>query len=365
MRPTIHAIGTAVPKNCIDQSTVCEFMTMAHGLNQEESRKLKVLYRATGISTRFSVISDYSSTNPEDWNFYAQNKGMKPFPTTSQRGELYRSNAIHLSRQAIGKCLKSSRIGTHEITHLITVSCTGMYAPGLDFDIINQMGLQKNIQRTSINFMGCFAALTAMKAANSICNSDPKSIVLVVCVELCTIHFQNENTEDNLLANSIFGDGAAAFVMSSRKSKEFPGLSPEKFHSNIIPEGRGEMAWNIGDFGYEMKLSSYVPDLIKNGIGMLVSDLTKELDSQPDLFAIHPGGKKILEVIESELGISKSRNQHAYSVLRKFGNMSSPTLLFVLQCILESISEADAGKHVLGLAFGPGLTLESTLLKVV
>ncbi len=365
MSPSILAIGTAVPENAIKQPDIAEFMAAAHGLDALEKRQLKILYRATGISQRHSVISDYSSVNMEDWKFYPKSNDLKPFPTTEDRGKLYRQQALKLSSKAIDNCLEQCEVDTSRVTHLITVSCTGMYAPGLDIDIINHYGLSKNIERTAINFMGCYAAITAIKHAKSICSNNEKSIVLVVCLELCTIHFQNKKTDDNLLANSIFSDGAGAFLMGSEPEyQEKVRLKPIKFHSDLLPEGSDDMAWNIGDFGYEMKLSAYVPDLIQSGIKSLISNLTNNIERKPQHFAIHPGGKKILEVIENELEISRDQNLAAHEVLRHYGNMSSPTLLFVLKKLLGQLSDEHKGENVLSLAFGPGLTLESMLLEV-
>ena len=363
MHPTIVAIGTAVPENSIDQSQIVDFMINAHELDENEARQLKVLYRATGINTRHSVVNDYASKDPAEWSFYPQSSNLEPFPSTKSRMDIYRKEAIHLSKQAIEKCLDKSDIDAQDITHLITISCTGMYAPGLDIDIIDHCGLNKTVDRTAINFMGCFAAMTGIKQAYHICQSTKKSNVLVICIELCTLHFQKEKSDDNLLANAIFGDGAAALMMSSQES-EAPGLRPIKFQSDLLPDSGNDMAWNIGNFGYEMKLSAYVPELIQSGVQTFISRLISALDKKPEHFAVHPGGKKILEVIESELGISKKQNECAREILRQFGNMSSPTVLFVLELLLSRLSPRNKGEKVLSLAFGPGLTIESMILEL-
>ena len=180
--------------------------------------------------------------------------------------------------------------------------------------------------------------------------------------------FSKDFNEDNLIANSIFGDGSATVILSANKtdSKNKVQLSPKAFHNMLYPKGETEMTWNIGDFGYEMKLSSYVPDLIEKGI----SDLVKELKSKVDVehtehFAIHPGGKRILEVIEQELKIDKSQDWAGREVLKEYGNMSSPTVLFAIKKLMDSLSTNNKKEHVLSLAFGPGLTFESLMLEVV
>lgn len=364
MSPSIHAIGTAVPENAIVQANIAQFMSIAHGLDEQEARHLNVLYRATGIRKRHSVIHDYSTTDREEWDFYPNSKDLKPFPSTSERAKIYQKNAILLAKSAIAACFQQCNIKAQSITHLITVSCTGMYAPGLDIDVVNAMGLNKSVSRCSINFMGCYAAITALKQATAICKSDSAANVLVLCVELCTLHFQNNKTDENLLANALFSDGAAALILSNDKKATGISLEPVEFHCDLLPEGDKEMAWGIGNHGFEMKLSSYVPDLIGKGIGDLIGKLTANLTASPTHYAFHPGGKRILEVIEKELGLTRDQNFAAYDVLKNYGNMSSPTVLFVLKQLMSTLREENKGETIMSLAFGPGLTLESMILKI-
>lgn len=364
----IHSIGTAVPENCIDQRHIADFMASAHGFDEAEKTRLNALYRASGISQRHSVIADYGSLNTDDWTFYPPSADLKPFPSTKDRSELYRKHALQLSKKAACQCLDNTSFGTQDITHLITVSCTGMYAPGLDIDLVKALNLPKTVQRTSINFMGCYAAITGLKTADALCKAHLGAKVLLVATELCTIHFQNKTDEDNLLANAIFSDGSAALLMTARDENQTykKGLSPKAFHCDLLPDGENDMAWNIGDFGFEMKLSAYVPDLVQGGVKSLINQLTAQLNGTVlNHFAIHPGGKKILKVIEEELGIEKEANRHAHEVLRKHGNMSSPTVLFVLKALMENLYDQHKGEHILSMAFGPGLTLESAVFEVV
>ena len=363
----ISAIGTANPPYRIEQARIAEFMGGAHQFNVKEKQRLLALYRATGIQRRYAVIPDYGKSEGH-YEFYPNNENLDPFPGTKARMELYRREATPLAEAACKACLtEKAHISPQEITHLITVSCTGMYAPGLDIDLINALELNPSIQRFCINFMGCYAAFNAIKMGNNICRADAKAKVLIVCLELCSLHFQKLPSEDNLLANALFGDGSAAIIMENDPE---PGkaMAIQSFHSDIMPQGATDMAWGIGDFGFEMTLSAYVPEVIKVGIRALISKLKESL-SEPiykfDKYAIHPGGKKILQVIERELDIEKKDNYYAYEILKEFGNMSSPTILYVLKLLFDDISPEDRGKHVLGLAFGPGLTLESMVLKIV
>lgn len=362
MRSIISAIGTAVPENKIPQNEILEFMANAHGFEDRDKTRLKALYRASGIQTRHSVIPDYGSMNMEEWTFYPKSKDLSPFPTTQQRSILYKKTALDLAMQAVKTCFEKTDLKPEEVTHLITISCTGMYAPGLDIDLVNGLNLMPNIQRTCINFMGCYAAITGIRVADAFCKADSNAKVLVVSTELCTIHFQNKTDEDNLLANALFSDGAAALIMTSSEQGK-SGLSPVAFHNQILNDGGENMAWNIGDFGFEMKLSSYVATLIESGIAGMIDRLKKKMDgSAIQQYAIHPGGKRILEVIEQELGLTKLDNRHAYEVLQNYGNMSSATLIFVLEKLMEE--KPQKGEHCLSVAFGPGLTLESMVLEV-
>jgi predicted naringenin-chalcone synthase len=241
-----------------------------------------------------------------------------------------------------------------------------MYAPGLDIDLVKALGLNSSVERTSINFMGCYAAFNALKIAAAACTARAEAKVLILCTELCSIHFQKENTDDNMLANAIFGDGSAAALVEGIARRGI-SLQLEEFHCELATEGEHDMTWTVGDLGFEMRLSSYVPEIIRSGIKNLTRSLMAKIGknlSEVSYFAIHPGGKKILETIESELGLQKGQNKHAYDILRNYGNMSSPTVLFVLKEILSQIHMADDGKRILSFAFGPGLTLESTLLKI-
>lgn len=353
------SIGTAVPKHKIKQKEVYEFMRQAHGLTGDSAQRLKALYRASAIHERYSVVPDYGTMDKSQWQLYPKSDNLLPFPDTKRRNTLYRREALPLSLAAINNCIKSNE--KEEITHLITVSCTGLYAPGLDIDIVNALGLNPRTERTCINFMGCYAAITGLKTANQICKADPKAKVLLVCVELCTIHFQKEHNEDNLIANALFGDGAAAVLIGAESNIQRKTISIKDFKSAIFPQGHDEMAWDIGNNGFEMKLTTYVPDLIEHGLKALIDSL--EIPS-PHFFAIHPGGKRILDVASNALQIEKKEISAGFDVLKHFGNMSSPTILFVLKRLMDDLDENDQGQTIAAMAFGPGLTIETAAFQI-
>ncbi|HMJ69540.1 MAG TPA: type III polyketide synthase [Cyclobacteriaceae bacterium] len=362
----ITAIGTATPSHRFSQSVIADFMVRAMQLDESAANKLRALYRATGIESRYSVLPDYGKSG--DYEFYANSADLTPMPSTKKRLELFRKHAVELSRASVLDALNGiTDIDRKDITHLIVVSCTGLYAPGLDIDLIKDLGLRPDVQRTCVNFMGCYAAFNALKLADSFCGNSADAKVLIVCTELCSLHFQKENTQDNMLANALFGDGSATILVEGRPRKGL-NLKPEIFRCDIAMNGEDDMAWTVGDVGFEMKLSAYVPDIIQTGIRDLTSRLLDGISknmSDVTYFAIHPGGKRILEVIEKELGLTRAQNVYAYNVLKKYGNMSSPTVVFVLKELCGNLNGVDHNKKILCFAFGPGLTMESMLLSVV
>lgn len=359
MAAFIQAIGTNLPMYSTNQAQIADFMVKHLNMDAMDEKKLRVLYRATGIQKRYSVLEDFNK-NLNGQGFFKHDTS----PSAKPRMELYQKHAIHLAHKAVENVIDQVSIPLDSITHLITVSCTGMYAPGLDIELIENLGLSTSTQRTSINFMGCYASFNALKLASQIVTNDSQAKVLIVSVELCSIHFQDKRDDDSLLANAIFGDGAAAVMVGSEPSPRSFRL--DNFYNDLALQAKSEMGWFIGDFGFEMKLSSKVPEVIKDGIGELTDKLLSQTQlkrSDISLYAIHPGGKRILEVIEEKLNITKEQNWAARQVLRDYGNMSSPTILFVLKAILDTLTRKDHDKQLLSFAFGPGLTLESAILK--
>lgn len=361
----ITAIGTANPIYQRTQHDAAELVAKVLNLTPTKTRLLKSVYKATGIKTRYSVLGDYCKA-PGEFDFFPNEPNM-PFPTTAKRMEVYKENALQLSLQAIENCFLALPLHkTNEITHVITVSCTGMYAPGLDIEIVQSLNLNSDTKRTCINFMGCYGAFNAIKMADYICKSEPHAMVLVVCVELCTLHFQNNPDMSNLISNAIFADGAAAAVIQANAASQ-KKLVLEQFNCDLLPQSMQEMAWHITDQGFDIVLSSYVPQIIQSGIANFLDRLLTKSQStlsKIDLYAIHPGGIKILQACEASLNIPPEANQFSYDILRDYGNMSSATILFVLKKMLYNLKLADNAKKVFSCAFGPGLTLESMLLKV-
>ena len=329
-------------------------MQKAYKLEESEARKLAFLYKQSAIDTRYSVLSDFSG-NEADGDFVSS---ADKVPSVKRRMKLYDQYAIDLSIAAIDDCIKDI-IEPKQITHLITVSCTGMSAPGLDLQIAEALDLNSNIFRTSVNFMGCYAAIHALKIAKMICATTSAANVIVVCTELCTLHFQQEFSHDNAAASLLFADGSAAALVSNNLFSA-NSLSLKTFYAEVAIKGKEEMSWQISDNGFLMKLSSYIPQLIQEDITALVNRALEEAEITKEEithWCIHPGGKKILEVIQNQLSLSQEDLSCSRLVLSKFGNMSSPTILFVLKEIMRGLHDTPA--NVFGVAFGPGLTMET------
>lgn len=338
-------------------------MQKVYALNETGNRKLRFLYRQSEIETRYSVLPDYSLC-ADQWQFYPASENLEPFPDLETRMKWYHLNAAPISLKAIADCI-SQKVNKEEITHLITVSCTGMSAPGLDLQIMEMMNLPKSIFRTSVNFMGCYAAIHGMKLADAFCKNDSNAKVLVVCTELCTLHFQKNTSADSIAAGLLFGDGAAAMLVVNDDNM-LEGLKIKSFYSEVGFNGKEHMSWQLSSSGFLMTLSGYVPELIERDFNNLFHNALQKAGMTEDdisYYCIHPGGKRILSSIEKITSITPSGLQYSYRVLKDYGNMSSPTILFVLKEILEAIgNKKETGINIFGAAFGPGLTMETFIL---
>lgn len=323
------------------------------------------------------MIPDWR-TGKADGVFFKGEEGRWLSPSTGERNAIYEREAPGLFEEAARKALGS--IPADTVTHVITVSCTGFFAPGPDFVLAQRLGLRPGVERYHLGFMGCYAALPALKMARQFVLAQEDAVVLVVCAELCTLHLQTAGSLDSMIAASVFADGAAATVVAAAPKEGSFRL--DGFASFVAPDSEGDMAWRIGDRGFDMILSTYVPDILKANILGIVeslglasgggsrgeseggsSDKEREL-VEVDTWAVHPGGRAILDKVTDGLGLeTESGDPLAPSrhVLEQFGNMSSPTILFVLEEVLSRPPKGPADR-VCALAFGPGLTVETMLL---
>lgn len=355
------SIGTAVPQHLTAQDTILDFMHAAYH-NEVASRKLSVLFTNSGIEKRYSALPDFDKKRNKHVFF----NGVASKATVDHKMDVFKEEAVPLALSAIRNAFEkiNSSVSAFKVTHLITVSCTGLYSPGLDAVLIKELGLPVDIFHTSVNFIGCNAAFHALKIADLITKSDGKARVLIVCVELCTLHFQPKNDHDNLLSNTIFGDGAAAVILTADEDAvrhNYKGLTVNGFYSLLLDEGKDLMGWNITPHNFEMVLSAAIPGFIGKELGTIIDKVFTHFSitrKSTIKWAVHPGGKRILDTIQKELQLNSTELHHSYHVLKEYGNMSSPTILFVLNELMETASE---NQTVLSMGFGPGLSIETAL----
>ncbi|ANJ28444.1 type III polyketide synthase [Agromyces aureus] len=377
MAITLRGVTTVVPSTVLVQEAVRDVFAAQPGLNRLAQRIVTTSFNVSGIERRHSVLEELTLEPREETPvFFDQASGELLMPGTKARNEIYAREATELYVRAGREAIAATPgVEASDVTHVITVSCTGFYAPGPDFMVARELALDPGVERYHLGFMGCYASIPALRLARQLCQADPAAVVLVISVELCTLHLRSSNDPDTIVASSLFSDGAGAGVVSSRDPE--PGeraLELDRFATRITPVGEGDMAWNIGDHGFEMVLSNAIPAIIDAHITgaleplfehdeALAASLANDTSSDAiEHWAIHPGGRSILDKVESRLALTEAQLVPARETLRDFGNMSSATVLFVLANILES--DAADGERVAAMAFGPGLTVESALMTV-
>ncbi len=377
----IHHLETSLPETSYDQAFASGLMQKNVGSRDGTKRIIRSIYNHSGIEKRHSVIKDFdkSGTSPL---FFDKDGNRLPPPDTQTRNEIYTREARHHFTALAGQLIRNTPgFEKEDITHLITVSCTGFFAPGPDYHIVRDLGLPGTTQRYHIGFMGCYAAFQGLKMAEAFCRSQPDSVVLVLCVELCTLHLQFSDDTDAIISASVFADGGSGALVSARRpattelphdespdSNTHPGTCPLEmlsFHSDLTPEGENDMAWTIGNEGFQMKLSTYVPDIIRKNIRPALETMLRAGGIPFDdisRWAIHPGGRAILDKIQDELHLADDQIAASRKVLREYGNMSSATILFVLKEMMDHPGKP-VGETIFAMAFGPGLTIESALFQ--
>ncbi|WP_337006558.1 MULTISPECIES: type III polyketide synthase [unclassified Microbacterium] len=377
--PVLRSLQAIVPDTVLVQEQVRDVFAQQPDLGRLARRIVTTSFNVSGIDTRHTVIDELSlDSEVVDPVFFDRRSGMLLAPGTKARNEVYAREAARLFVEAARRALDADPdLGPDDVTHVITVSCTGFHAPGPEYEIVRALGLSDAVQRFHLGFMGCYASMPALRAASQFCLADENAVVLVVSVELCTLHLRSSGNPDTIVASSLFADGAAAGIVTARDlPSPVTALRLDRFHTAIAPEGEKDMAWTIGDSGFEMILSTSVPQIIgETIIGALrplyagESELAAAFEEGAvgevvRHWAIHPGGRSILDKVQERMNLSVTQLHPAREVLRKNGNMSSATVLFVLKRILEEEGAA-AGDRVSAMAFGPGLTAESALMTVV
>ncbi|MDQ3459258.1 MAG: type III polyketide synthase [Deinococcota bacterium] len=364
----IHHIETAVPETAYEQTFIRDVMKAHLGSERKVERLIHRVYAQSGIHKRHSVIRDFSERAPAGL-FYDGAQGRLKAPTTGERNGLYSaaSRPLYscLARKAVAHC---PGVAAADITHVITVSCTGFFAPGPDYFIVRDLGLSPATQRFHLGFMGCYAAFPALNMARAFCEADPEATVLVVCLELCTLHLQLTQNLDAIIATSVFADGGAVAVVSARSPQEPErALKVERLATTLTPRGEEDMAWTIGDSGFTMVLSSYVPEILGASIAGVLEPLLEGGGlgdnialGDIDHWAVHPGGRSILDKVQKSLALTDADLAPSRKTLQDYGNMSSATILFVLREVMDK-PPVGGDETLCAMAFGPGLTVESGL----
>jgi len=375
----LRSLQTIVPDTVLVQEQVRDVFAQQPDLGRLAQRIVSTSFNVSGIDTRHTVIDELSlDSDTTDPVFFDRRTGRLLAPGTKARNDLYAREAAKLFIEAARRSIDADPdLEPADVTHVITVSCTGFHAPGPEYEIVRALGLSDAVQRFHLGFMGCYASMPALRAASQFCAADENAVVLVVSVELCTLHLRSSENPDTIVASSLFADGAAAGIVTARDlPSPSTGLRLDRFHTAIAPEGEKDMAWTIGDTGFEMILSTAVPQIIGETIIDALRPLYAAEDDLAAAFAdervgaavqhwaIHPGGRSILDKVQERMRLSDAQLHPAREVLRENGNMSSATVLFVLKRILEE-EGAEAGERVSAMAFGPGLTAESALMTVV
>lgn len=373
----LRSLRTIVPDTVLEQEEIRDIFAAQPEIGRLARRIIGASFNGSGIDTRHTVIGELSSAASENESiFYDRDSGVLASPGTKTRNDIYVREASRLFVEVARSALDADPdVVASDVTHVITASCTGFHAPGPEYEIVRGLGLSDSVQRYHLGFMGCYASMPALRAAAQFCAADSDAVVLVVSVELCTLHLRSSEDPDLIVANSLFADGAAAGIVTARDlPTPVPAVRLDGFHTAIAAEGEKDMSWTIGDHGFEMILSTAVPQIIGETIigairplyareGELAAAFDQgRVGERVEHWAIHPGGRSILDRVQERLHLSDEQLHPARETLRQYGNMSSATILFVIKRILDD-GAAD-GSRIAAMAFGPGLTAESALMTV-
>lgn len=355
MQPSILGLGSEVPPYVFHQKEVGQKMIAELKVPEEKQGAFRRLYEESSIDTRYSVVPDFQKERSE-WKFWGHDFPQS-VPSMGKRNERFKQEAPELALKAAQKAIDSWGGNVEEITHIISISCTGVMAPGIEFHLMQRLNLRPDTYRLAIQFMGCFGAFKGISAAHAFAKENKEARILIVCTELCSLHFQTELTPDNVLGNALFADGSAAAVIGVPREGDKTLYGVHGHRSMGLKQSLDKMTWEASDTGFMMKLSNFVPALIGRHIEPFMQSLLNEISPSHCDWAIHPGGKSIIQVIERTFNLDLNQTKTSWETLRDFGNMSSATLLFVLERLPRTNR-----KHVACVGFGPGLSFEGLLL---
>jgi predicted naringenin-chalcone synthase len=375
----ILAIGTAVPPYKAQQTDVGEWMSASFVDAPVPARLIRMLCANSGVETRYSCVEDYFL--PPQESRFAPGVSPERSPSTAERMAIYERESIPLGADAARQAMLSyaAKSGdtlncvARQITHLVVATCTGFFAPGLDFALAQSLQLPSTVERTLIGFMGCSAMFNCLRTANQIVRADPNALVLVVSVELCSLHSQPEPLRDQLVGASFFADGASACLVGTPNELQGDYFTLSEFHTSMKPDTETEMVWQIGNYGFTLRLSPRIPEHLADAAPATLATLFP--DRVPDFWAIHPGGSAIIDRLAKSFGLDETQVAASRAVLRDYGNLSSATILFVLAELQRTLIEkkqlapdttdtATRRNKLSGvaMAFGPGLVIEMARL---
>lgn len=359
MPATIAGIATALPPHRIEQSDSAEIARSFSCETAEQERVFRAIFRLSGVETRHSVLLEASSGSEDGprQSFYGGES-----PTTRRRMQVYEEQAGPLAMRAAEGALEDAAVEPGRVTHVVTVSCSGFLSPGVDHSLIRGLGLRDDVARTHVGFMGCHGLLNGMRVGRAFVEADPSACVLLCAVELCSLHYQYGWDPEQAVANALFADGAAAMMIVP------DGVRPDRSSYTIVADGstllpgcEDAMSWRIGDHGFAMTLSQAVPDRIGEHVRPWISRWLERQGvsiGSVGSWAVHPGGPRILSVFGEAMGLARPALSPSFRVLARYGNMSSPTIGF----ILRDLREAGAPRPCVAIGFGPGLAVEAALL---
>jgi predicted naringenin-chalcone synthase len=379
----ILAIGTALPPYKARQADVCEWMADSLVDSPVNARLIRMLFAHSGVETRYACINDYGL--PPQESRFAPGVAIARSPSTAERMAIYERESTPLgaeaARQALATLADKKGVSatqlTSQVTHLVVASCTGFFAPGLDFTLAQSLQLPATVERTLIGFMGCSAMFNCLRTAEHVVRANPDALVLVVSVELCSLRSQPEPLRDQLVGASFFADGASACLVGTPANLEGDYFTLADFHTSMKPDTETEMVWQIGNYGFALRLSPRIPEHLAIAAPATLATLFPH--DAPAFWAIHPGGSAIVDRLVKSFGLDEMDVAASRAVLRQVGNLSSATILFVLAELQHTLIEraksaaAQTAESAtppqsftgVAMAFGPGLVIEMARMDYV
>jgi predicted naringenin-chalcone synthase len=357
----LKAISLALPKHQIGIENMFSFADIAYQNDSVSNRKFRTLINTNTISRKYSALPFFCERRSEN------DTKLIDFAvcSTADRMDIFNEKAADLLEQALRKLIHEHKVDLSQITDVITVTCTGLQTPGFGIELIQKFGISRAVRRHEINFLGCFAGVTALRQAQLILKANPKAKVLLLDVELCTLHFNALKTNDNLLSTYLFGDGAAACLLDNEPVAG--SIELIDFESVLLYQAKGSMGWKIGQTGFEMVLKSDVAQHIEVNMAEFFDAfiIKNEVTKNEINYAIHPGGMKILDAFAKSIDISTDALTVSQEILNNFGNMSSVTIFFILHNLLLNSNTSQKDTFIYAAAFGPGLNIEQALFKKI